>query len=248
MLRTDKISRRATRNQSMLLTEDRQLLDGYRQGDRDALGRVFRAYAPAVAAWLRSGFSFTSGGRQCRFHGVRSEFDLEDRLHDVFGRAFGDAARKGYDGLSPFATYLRTITKNLIVDDFRKKERALTEYSIEQIEGAAAPDEDAPGEPLSGVAAVTGHPDRDAGANEVIDLVARFKANLDARERHVYELRFERELEHKEIVKETGLSPAKVKTSEKRIRIAFFEFMKRHGYFAGYAQNDRGWLRSIFSL
>lgn len=232
----------------MLLTEDRALLDGYRRGDRTCLERVFHAYGPQVAAWLRAGFSFSSAGRRCRFHGVRHEFDLEDRLHDVFGRAFGESARQGYDGLQPFSSYLRTIMKNLIIDDFRKKERALTDYSVEQIEGAAVPDEDAPGEPFEGAVPVTGHPERDAGAAQLVELVAQFKETLSARERGVYELRFESELDHKQIAEQTGLSPSKVKTSEKRIRIAFFDFMKRHGYFAGYAQDERGWLRSIFSF
>jgi RNA polymerase sigma-70 factor (ECF subfamily) len=219
----------------MLLVENRALLDRFRRGEPAALAEVFRAYAAGVAKLLRLGFDFQSEGRQCRFHGVSTEFDLEDRLHDVFARAFAETARLGYDGLTPYATYLRTIAKNLIIDDFRRKERALTEYSIELVESAPAPRTEAAGDP-----------ERDASTLELAGLVASFEASLTDRERTIYRLRFREELEHRDIVKQTGLSESKVKTSEKRIRVAFFEFMKRHGYFEGYRQDRKGWLRSLF--
>jgi RNA polymerase sigma-70 factor (ECF subfamily) len=219
----------------MLLVENRGLLDRFRRGEPAALAEVCRAYAAGVARLLRLGFDFQSDGRQCRFHGMSTEFDLEDRLHDVFTRAFSEQARLGYDGLTPYATYLRTIAKNLIIDDFRRKERALTEYSIELVEAAVAPRNESGGDP-----------EREASTNELADLVARFEATLSERERTIYRLRFRDELEHRDIVERTGLSESKVKTSEKRIRVAFFEFMKRHGYFEGYRQDRKGWLRSLF--
>ena len=109
----------------MLLVEDRALLDGYRRGDPAALERIYRAYAPDLARMLRHGFSFRSGGRMCRFHGVRSSFDLEDRVQEVFTRVFTEQGRLSYDGLTPFAAYLRTVARNLVIDDFRRKERVL---------------------------------------------------------------------------------------------------------------------------
>ena len=217
----------------MLLVENRALLDRFRRGEPEALAEVFRAYATGVAKILRLGFDFASDGRQCRFHGVRTEFDLEDRLHDVFARAFAEKARLGYDGLTPYSTYLRTIAKNLIIDDFRKKERALTEYSIEVIESAPRREED-------------GDPESDVSRRELAQLVASFEASLPEREQMIYRMRFREELEHRDIVAKTGLSESKVKTSEKRIRVAFFELMKRHGYFEGYVQDRGGWLRSLF--
>ena len=77
----------------MLLVENRGLLDRFRRGEPAALAEVFRSYAVGVARLLRLGFDFYSDGRQCRFHGVSTEFDLEDRLHDVFARAFAEQAR-----------------------------------------------------------------------------------------------------------------------------------------------------------
>lgn len=232
----------------MLLTEDRALLDRFRKGDPSALQTVYRHYAPAVARRLRAGFSFTSQGRRCRFHGTRSAFDLEDRVQETFTRAFSERARLAYDGLTSYEAYLFTITKNLIIDDFRKKARALVEYSVEADEHAAAPAHDAAHEPLHGVFSRTGDPSEDVGRAEVGALVARFEQELPAREQQIYRLRYKDELEHKAIAEQTGLSPSKIKTSEQRIRLRFFRFMQAHGYFAGYEQQPQGWLRWVRRL
>lgn len=231
----------------MLFIEDRQLLDGFRRGDQQALAKVYRHYAPAVAGFLRAGFSFDSGGRRCRFHGARSQFELEDRLHDVFGRAFSESARLGYDGLSPYKSYLFTITRNLIIDDFRKKEHALLEYSFEAVEEAVQPTGGTATDPTRGLLALSGDPRNDAENAQLLALVEEWKKGLPIREQEVYRLRFEEELEHKDIADRTGLSPSKVKTSEQRIREGFFDFMQRHGYFDGYVKESRGWLRFLRS-
>ena len=52
-----------------LLSSDRRLLEGFRRGDTDALGVVFDHYAPAVAAFLARGFTFSSKGRLLQFRG-----------------------------------------------------------------------------------------------------------------------------------------------------------------------------------
>jgi RNA polymerase sigma-70 factor (ECF subfamily) len=227
----------------VLLSEDRAWLDGYRRGDPRALERVYRTYAPDLARMLRHGFTFRSGGRNCRFHGVRSEFDLEDRVQEVFTRVFSERVRLNYDGLTPFAAYLRTVARNLVIDDFRRKERVLVEYSVEPPEPPAGEPVEAESEPLLGHFEPTGRPEVDRGRAELGELVHRFKGTLSARERSVYELRFERELEHEEVAAKSGLSASKIKTSEQRIRTAFFRFMHKHGYFRGYVQERRGWLR-----
>ncbi len=231
----------------MLLVEDRALQDAFRRGDNAALLRVYRHYAPIIAKLMARGFSFQSQGRDCRFHGTRSTFDLEDRVQEVFARALSERARLAYDGLSCYEAYLRTIAKNLIIDDFRKKERALVEYSIDTQE---APDirPVAASEPLLGQLSATGNPSEDVGRAEVVQLVAQFEADLGGREREIYRLRFVQELEHKDIVHQTGLSASKIKTSEQRIRTRFFRFMQDRGYFTGYVQQERGWLRWVRGL
>jgi RNA polymerase sigma factor (sigma-70 family) len=233
----------------MLLTKDRALLDAFRRGEKKALETVYTAYADAVGAFLRAGFSFQSNGRACRFLGARSEFDLEDRVHDVFARAFSERARLAYDGLSPYRAYLLTIARNVVIDDFRRKENVLVEYSLD-----ARPDPEAPNdaggaalvsEPFSGTVEATGFPSLDVEAKEVVDLVRVFRATLPEREQRIFTLRFEEEKDHAVIAEETGMSPSKIKTSEQRIRERFFEFMRGRGYFQGYKPMRHGWLSAI---
>ena len=80
------------------------------------------------------------------------------------------------------------------------------------------------------------------------ELVERFERSLDERDGTVYRLRYVSELEHHDVAARTGLSESKVKTSEKRIRLAFFSFMRGHGYFSGYEQEPKsGWLRRLWA-
>lgn len=221
------------------LEEDRSLLEAFRRGEPEALSAVFSRYAPRVAAVLRHGFTFHAGGRTCRFRGAHSTFDLEDRLHDVFARAFSERARDGYDGLTPYERYIGTIAKNLVIDDFRKKERALVDYELLD-EATHAVDFSQPIAPTRPIDAEALASDKELEA-----LVTRFVDDLDDREREVYELRFLRGLQHKEIAARTGLSESKIKTSERRIRTNFYRMLKKNGYLAGYEKTGTGWLRSV---
>ncbi|NJK90067.1 MAG: hypothetical protein HC923_12230 [Myxococcales bacterium] len=63
----------------------------------------------------------------------------------------------------------------------------------------------------------------------------------------MFELRFEKELEHQDIADMTRLSPSKIKTTEQKIRTSFFRHMRKHGYFKGYIQERKGWLRIVRS-
>lgn len=223
------------------LEEDRALLDGFRAGRPAALQEVYHRYGPDLARYLRHGFSFSSGGRACRYNGARSTFDLEDKLQDAFARAFSERARLGYDGISPYGQYLRTIARNLIIDDFRKKEHALVDYSFQDVPEPAGTDAGA----YDFVPRATPSPEQSAEQAQLQALVVRFIEGLSARERTIYQLRFEQRLEHKDITEQTGLSPARVKTSEERIRVRFFKFMRKNGYFVGYEQRKGGWLSAL---
>lgn len=223
------------------LEDDRALLEGFRKGTAEALQKVYECYFPGVANYLRFGFSFTSGGRSCRYRGTRSTFDIEDKLHDVFARAFTERARLSYDGISPYGIYLRTIARNLIIDDFRKKEHALLDYHFEDLPEPSGSDAGA----YDFVAKAHLNPEEHAEQAQIEALVQRFTGELPTRERTIYALRFEQGLEHQDIMERTGISVAKVKTSEERIRVRFFRFMRKKGYFSDYQQNKGGWLSSL---
>ena len=228
----------------MTLPEDRALLDAFRHGQHEALVQVYQHYAPIVAGVLKAGFMFESQGRRCRFRGLSSAFDVEDRLQEVFARAFVERARLAYDGLAPYQAYIVRIARNLVIDDFRSKKQALIEY-FEELPEALSEGLSVASEPLHGLLDTSGDPEVDATARETLTLVEAFITTLAPRERRVLELRFRQGLDQHEIVAQTGLSPSRVKTSELRIRRQFFGFMKRNGYFAGYRLDQRGWLRAL---
>jgi len=222
------------------------MLKAYRAGEAWALEALFRAHAPLVARIVRNGFVFEAQGKRCRYHGSRSEFELEDRVQEVFLRAFGESARTNYDGLRPFEAYLTTIARNLIIDEFRGKRRALEDaFSLED-EDALPAEETAPSaEPLLGQLELRGRPEDDRAQAELLAHVEHYRSRLRPREADVYRLRYQEELEIESVAARTGLSVSQVRTSEERIRVGFFRFMQRHGYFEGWRQQKRGWLARI---
>lgn len=221
------------------------LVEAFRRGAPAALERVFVAYAPSVEALLRSGFSYERAGHRGQFQGLRSSFDVEDHVHEVFARAFSAAGRSGWDGVHPFGAYLHGITRNLVLDGLRRAGRELP-LSDEAHARRAAPEVDAASEPFAPARAPalepSGRPARDAEDHELVGLVAEFRASLGPREAQVFTLRFEAEHAHPEIEADTGLTPSQIKTSEKHIRTALFRFLQARGYLERYTASPQGWL------
>src|SRR5579862_8210147 len=112
----------------MLLIERRELLARFKDGERRALEEVYRHYVSDVANFLRRGFSFTSRERSFRFSGYQQPFDLDNAVQETFVRGFKESARLGYDGLHSYKNYLLAIARNLVVDEFRNKEVAMSPF------------------------------------------------------------------------------------------------------------------------
>ncbi len=204
---------------SCILSEDRALLDRFRRGERDALGRVFSHYAPHVASLLKSGFGFSAGGQRVRFGGYKRTFELEDALQEVFKRAFSERARMSYDGLRPYAAYVAVIARNLVIDQYASRKRELSHFSFDE---SAAPEND--------TAPETGRPERELLAGELRAILADFRAKLDQREQTIFTLRFEENLSHAAITERTGLTASQVKTTEAKLRVALMKHLHKHGY------------------
>jgi RNA polymerase sigma factor (sigma-70 family) len=170
-----------------LLPENREVLDGYRRSRPEALERVYRAYVPDVAAFLRQGFSFSSQGRHLRFTGYHNPDDLQDSLQETFLLAFGESARKGYNGLSSFKSYLLGIARNVVLGRFRKDVSRLRCFQTAE----AIPGRDA-GVMLQelGLATISPSPEELAESREVKRLVADFVSGLSEEQRRVVQLYF----------------------------------------------------------
>src|SRR5262249_47435933 len=96
------------------LEGDRELLDRYRRGEREALAQIYWAYVDRVERLVSSCL---------RVQGAAwpdSSVSAEDLVQEVFTRAFSQKARTAYDGLRDYGPYLFTIARNAVADAFRR--------------------------------------------------------------------------------------------------------------------------------
>lgn len=224
-----------------LLIERRELLDRFKRGERRALEEVYRHYAPEVAAFLQRGFTFSSAGRTLRFSGYAQPFDLDNALQETFARAFKESARVGYDGLHPYKGYLLAIARNLVLDEFRNREVAMSPF-IDQLDGAgggeatrhegeeAAPSASVADAPSAGISA-----EQEFLRNELGRLYAAFVERLQDKDRTFFRHRFEEQRTQVDAGARSGLSHMQARTLEKKLRRAFLEFMQDNGYLEAYA-------------
>ena len=91
----------------------RSLLERVREREPEAWHRLFRLYGPLVAAW-------------CAHWGVRGQ-DADDVAQDVFQAVSKhlDTFRRDQPG-DTFRGWLRTITRNKLLDHFRRQENQPT--------------------------------------------------------------------------------------------------------------------------
>jgi RNA polymerase sigma factor (sigma-70 family) len=223
-----------------LLIERRELLDRFKRGERRALEEVYRHYVPEVAAFLQRGFTFVSGGRSLRFSGYTQPFDLDNALQETFTRAFKESARLGYDGLHSYKNYLLAIARNLVLDEFRNREVAMSPF-IEQLDTAALVersdgDDAAPAATLGDAAPAGASAEHEFLRRELAKLYAAFVARLGERDRTFFRHRFEEQRTQVDAGAQSGLSHMQARTLEKKLRRAFLEFMQSNGYLEAYAQ------------
>lgn len=222
-----------------LLSSDRELLKQFRQGEQQALARVYREYAPAIAAFLARGFTFSSKGRKLQFNGYHQPFDIENAVQETFVRAFAERARLSYDGLSPFRSYIMAIARNLVLSELRRREVAMSQLVkvVDEAPADAAMENLAQAnlEPLSadgGSAA----PNVEAEylRQELTRLYRSFVDELSPEHRAFFIARFEERLTQMEAGSRAGLSHMQARTLEKKLRKRFLSFMQSRGYLEGY--------------
>src|SRR5581483_3924105 len=180
-----------------LLRDDPELLVAFREGRRDALERVYRAYVQSVDRLTRA---------LVRAHGRRGEQAQEsaaaDLLQEVFIRAFSPAARHAYDGQRDFEPYLATIARNCFIDIVRAEQRE-AQKSLRELSLVVE-------EPFE---------DPDAGQDpRVMAVLAAYVAALPRDVAGVYEQRFVRGQSQSETSAVLGVSRRFVRTMEGRLR------------------------------
>jgi RNA polymerase sigma factor (sigma-70 family) len=227
-----------------LLIERRELLERFKQGERKALEEVYRFYVKDVANFLSRGFMFNSRERALRFTGYVQPFDLDNSIQETFTRAFKETARVGYDGLHSYKNYLLAIARNLVLDEFRNREVAMSPFIEAQANPRGAPvvhdGEEAPAAaPMSGEGSAGHSAEQDFLRQELSALYAAFIERLDERDRKFFHVRFEEQRTQVEAGEACGLSHMQSRTLEKKLRERFLKFMHSKGYLEEYGAEAR---------
>jgi RNA polymerase sigma-70 factor (ECF subfamily) len=200
-----------------------------------------------VANFLRRGFTFTSRDRSFRFRGYGQPFDLDNAVQETFLRAFKESARIGYDGLHSYKNYLLAISRNLVVDEFRNREVAMSPFVEQAREQAPVADGDEAGAPRDAMSLSESAPvsaEQEYLRQELGQLYSQFVERLDERDRSFFRARFEEQLTQIEAGQRTGLSHMQSRTLEKKLREKFLKYMKSNGYLEAYGP-ARSALRAV---
>jgi RNA polymerase sigma factor (sigma-70 family) len=188
------------------LTQDRQRLELFRQGDPMVLRQVYDQYAPGLARSLTNGVKIESQGRHLFFEGWRSAFEVDDLLQETFLRAFSSDARSSYDGIRSFSSWLLAIARNLLVDNYRKSQRLMDLL-------VPLPDDAAESVDLRREAS----PEMGARDRELAAAINAFVETLEKNERILLQLRLEDGASRKETSRKTGWSAMQVRVREKKL-------------------------------
>jgi RNA polymerase sigma factor (sigma-70 family) len=221
-----------------LLIERRELLERFKKGERKALEEVYRHYVADVATFLERGFSFNSRDRVLRFTGYAQPFDLDNALQETFTRAFKESARIGYDGLHSYRNYLFAIARNLVIDEFRNREVAMSPFIEDDRGTERAPSHDGeeagPAQTITGAASHGTSAEADYLKQELTTLYASFIERLDDRDRMFFKARFQEQKTQVEAGEVCGLSHMQSRTLEKKLREKFLKYMHQKGYLEEY--------------
>jgi RNA polymerase sigma factor (sigma-70 family) len=217
----------------MFLAKDKKLLDSFKKGDRDAMDQVYRHYHRGVTAFLRKGFTFRSGTGHFFFKGIQDNSDLRSAVQEVFRRAFEDRARQSYNGVNSFTNWILAIGRNMVINQFRNREIAFSDYiSPTDERGHLTVMDDEITEEFSGI--LYGRPSKPQDSvfehGELKGLIDAFTKELSEHDRKLLILRFAEGLGQEETAKLLGSTRMKVRTAESRLRSRLRAYMRHSGY------------------
>jgi RNA polymerase sigma-70 factor (ECF subfamily) len=189
-----------------IFTDNRVLLNDFREGRRAALEQVYWAYVSKVEGIIRFGFVRSD---HVAIGGVGNAGpELRDLVQEVFARAFAPDARRAYDGLRPFAPYLFAIARNVLADWRRRSGREVpTEWQSLEAAVNGLPQEELPQEELP------------AYADEAtVAVVERFLRELPPELRDLHHQRLTLGLSQRDAADALGISRQNLRTLEDRLR------------------------------
>jgi RNA polymerase sigma factor (sigma-70 family) len=186
---------------------DPEWLHGYREGRREALERVYRAYVRQIDRYLRS----LARAHNCPELGQASA--IADFLQEVFTRAFSRVARQNYDGQRDLGAYVTTIARNCFIDALRARGREVPFESEEAL-----------------VSTVSEPATMDDGMDPFVrGVVAEYVSGLSPELRQVYLLRFADGESQDDACATLGLSRRTLRTREAHLRKGLRRALVRAG-------------------
>lgn len=198
------------------LTEDRELLAAFREGQRDALEQVYRHHVNEIATFLKHGFTYASGGAPVAFSGFKGPLELAAAVQEVFVRAFEPRTRTAYDGLRPYGGFLIGIARNVALKEIeREAVQRRRSVSLDDVEVAGATD------PV----------EADLDERRGSELVTKFLASdCDDTDRKLFQLRYDDGLGQEAAGKAVGLTRIQVRRWEKRLHARLSRYLRRTNY------------------
>ncbi len=218
---------------TMFLAKNQRLLESFKRGEREAMDTVYRHYMPGVTGFLRKGFTFRSGTGHFYFKGIQDPHDLKAAVQEVFRRAFEEKARNSYNGVNSFTNWVLAIARNTVINQFRNREIAFSEYiSPSDERGHLAIMDDEVTEEFSGVLySQQGlRQDSQVEHRELKLLIERFMRELTEHDQQLLVLRFAEGKGQEETAVALGSTRMKVRTAESKLRSRLRAFLRNSGY------------------
>lgn len=217
----------------MFLAKNKKLLRAFKRGDRDAMTEVYNHYAPGVAAFLRKGFTFRGGKGHFYFKGIQDDSELEAAVQEVFRRAFEQRARDSYNGVNSFSNWVLAIGRNMVINQFRNREIAFSQYvSAGDERGHLAVLDQEVKEEYAGVlySRPSEQQQRRVEHGELKELMDEFMGELSDHDRQLLVLRFAEGRAQEEAAELLGSTRMKVRTAEAKLRSRLRAFLRNTGY------------------
>jgi RNA polymerase sigma factor (sigma-70 family) len=217
----------------MYLAKNAVLLEAFKKGEKDAFEKVYRHYAPGVTKFLQRGFTFRSNKGSFYFKGLQDTSELRSCVQEVFRRAFEDKARTSYNGINSFTNWVLAIGRNIVLNKFRNREIAISQYITESDDSnhLTFMDNEVSQEYtgiLYGQSARA--QDRQVESKQLRGLMGQFMEGLDEHEKAVLLCRFSEGRGQQETAEHLKSTRMKIRTIENKLRNNLRSFLKSTGY------------------
>ncbi|HVZ72032.1 MAG TPA: sigma-70 family RNA polymerase sigma factor [Polyangia bacterium] len=183
----------------------RELIDGFRSGTREALEAVYWSHVDRVERIVCFGFQQRESGR---LPGVPAA-EVPDLVQEVFARLFRESTRQAFDPSHELAPYLAAIARNVVIDWARKHRHEIVETAGDVDDVAAAADVP------------------EANDDELIRETERYLATLPSDLAALHEQRYVLGRSQEEAARALGLTRQNVRTLETKLRRGLEQALRR---------------------